>query len=272
MIRSILFGAILILFSSFGFSKDLPEPVKWKEEIKSLIFDEEEKILDGTGVFKLETPYRALDAAMVPINVKFPKNQTDEVFVKSLTLIVDENPAPVVGKFNFTAKSGNASLVTRIRVDKYTYVRAVAEMSDNKKYMVANYVKAAGGCSAPSLADMDAVMARLGKMKVKFIETNSATGSIDKAELVISHPNFSGFQFNQLTRAEIPAHFINNIKISQDGKTILEASPDISLSEDPSIIFHYVNSGGPIEIKFQDSEGQKFSGEFSGSQLVHHNN
>ena len=29
--------------------------------------------------------------------------------------------------------------------------------------MVANYVKAAGGCSAPSLADMDSVMVRFGK-------------------------------------------------------------------------------------------------------------
>ena len=34
-------------------------------------------------------------------------------------------------------------------------------------------LKAAGGCSAPSLADMDAVMARLGKMKMKFIETSA---------------------------------------------------------------------------------------------------
>ena len=38
--------------------------------------------------------------------------------------------------------------------------------------MVANFVKAAGGCSAPSLGDMDAIMARLGKMKMKFIKTN----------------------------------------------------------------------------------------------------
>ena len=50
-----------------------------------------------------------------------------------------------------------------LRVDKYTYVRAILEMNDGKKYMVSNYVKAAGGCSAPSLADMDSVMARLGK-------------------------------------------------------------------------------------------------------------
>ena len=32
---------------------------------------------------------------------------------------------------------------------------------------------------------------------------------------------------------------------------ILEAFPDISLSEDPSIIFHYVNSGGPLMLKLK---------------------
>ena len=68
---------------------------------------------------------------------------------------------------------GNASITTRIRIDKYTYVRAIAEMNTGEKLMVANYVKAAGGCSAPSLADMDAVMARLGKMKMKFLKTSS---------------------------------------------------------------------------------------------------
>ena len=47
--------------------------------------------------------------------------------------------------------------------------------------MVSNFVKAAGGCSAPSLADMDAVMARLGKMKMKFIKTEAEKG-LNKAE------------------------------------------------------------------------------------------
>ena len=48
--------------------------------------------------------------------------------------------------------------------------------------MISNFVKAAGGCSAPSLADMDSVMARLGKMKMKFIETNQASNSVNKAK------------------------------------------------------------------------------------------
>ena len=58
----------------------------------------------------LETPYRALDAAMVPIKVKFLKDQTENDYVKSLTIVVDENPSPVVGKFLFSHKVGNATL------------------------------------------------------------------------------------------------------------------------------------------------------------------
>ena len=260
---------ILFFVSNFNFvsAKDkLPEPITWNQNLKELVFGDDQ-IFDGSHLFSLQTPYRALDAAMVPISINFKVDQKADLFIKSLTLIIDENPSPLVSKFKFSKKAGNASITTRVRVDKYTYVRAIAETNENKKYMVANFVKAAGGCSAPSLADMDAVMARLGKMKMKFIETGMEE-SLNKAEFLISHPNYSGLQFNQLTRAEIPAHFINHIKISQDDEIILEATPDISLSEDPSITFHYLNSGGPIRVEIEDSEGEIFAGTFSTSNIA----
>ena len=199
-----------------------------------------------------------LDAAIVPIKVKFNKIQDKNFYVKHITVVVDENPSPVVGKFSTFLKTGSADISTRVRVDKYTYVRAIAEMSDGKKYMVQNFVKAAGGCSAPSLADMDTVMTRLGKMKMKFLDTG-LKGEVNKAKLVISHPNFSGLQFNQLTRTEIPAHFVDSVSITQDQSKILEVTPDISLSEDPNITFHYMNSGGPLNVIVTDSDGGKFT-------------
>ena len=105
------------------------------------------------------------------LNLK--KKQSNADYIKYVTLVADENPSPVIGKFELSLKSGKPDFSTRIRIDRYTYVRAIAEMNNGEKFMVANYVKAAGGCSAPSLADMDTVMARLGKMKMKFIKTNS---------------------------------------------------------------------------------------------------
>ena len=265
------FLAIFLTFLSAGsFAKDKsPEPITWNNYLKEAVFGEE-VINDGSHMFSLDTPYRALDAAIVPISIDFKKPQSEETFVKSLTLIVDENPSPVVSKFNFTPKIGNASLTTRIRIDKYTYVRAVVEMNNGEKYMNSNFVKAAGGCSAPSLADMDAVMARLGKMKMKFFETGNEN-SLSKAQFLISHPNYSGLQFNQLTRAEIPAHFVNYIKIEQDDDLILEAYPDISLSENPAITFHFQDSGSPLKVSVEDSDGKNYAGDFSLSSVISKN-
>ena len=91
---------------------------------------------------------------------------------------------------------------------------------------------------------------------------------LNVAQFVVSHPNFSGLQFNQLTRAEIPAHFVNYLKVEQDNQIIFEAIPDISLSEDPSFIFNYTNSGGPLNVYVEDSEGQKFKKQFPLSEIL----
>ena len=264
---NLLFAAFFVFINFNAVAKDKsPEPVTWNSYLKEAVFGDD-VINDGTQMFSLDTPYRALDAAIVPISINFNTPQSEKLFVKSLTLIVDENPSPLVSTFNFTPKAGNASLTTRVRIDKYTYVRAVVEMNNGEKYMNSNFVKAAGGCSAPSLADMDTVMARLGKMKMKFFETGNSN-SLSKAQFLISHPNFSGLQFNQLTRAEIPAHFVNYIKIEQDNELILEAYPDISLSEDPAITFHFHDSGSPLKVTVEDSEGKNYAGDFPLSSVI----
>ena len=94
---------------------------------------------------------------------------------------------------------------------------------------------------------------------------------MNKAKLVISHPNFSGLQFNQLTRTEIPAHFVDSVSITQDESKILEVTPDISLSEDPNITFHYTNSGGPLNVIVTDSDGGKFTKSWPVNQLISKN-
>ena len=45
---------------------------------------------------------------------------------------------------------------TRVRVDQYTNVHAVAETADGKLFVSTVFVKAAGGCSAPTGNNADA--------------------------------------------------------------------------------------------------------------------
>ena len=93
---------IICAFSDFVHSKDkAPVPVTWNENLKELLYDND-VISDGSKIMELTSPYRALDAAIVPITISFKIDQDGEEYIRNLTLIVDENPSPLVSKFKFT--------------------------------------------------------------------------------------------------------------------------------------------------------------------------
>ena len=60
--------------------------------------------------WSLVTPYRALDAALVPITVNFTVDQKND-FIKSLTLVVDEKiPLQLLENLLFQPKLGMQAL------------------------------------------------------------------------------------------------------------------------------------------------------------------
>lgn len=164
-------------------------------DLREALFDDR-PIHDGAGVISLEAPYRAYDAAIVPITMAAAFGQSEERYIKSITLVVDENPAPVAAVFQLTPQSGTATISTRIRVNAYTNVRAIAETNDGALYMATKFVKASGGCSAPASKDADEGMARLGRMKLKQ-STPVTLGEPNQVQVLISHPNYSGLQMDQ---------------------------------------------------------------------------
>src|SRR3990172_13406688 len=51
-------------------------------------------VTENTAVVTLEAPYRAEDAALVPLTVRIPAGVAERA--RELTLLIDNNPAPVV--------------------------------------------------------------------------------------------------------------------------------------------------------------------------------
>ena len=145
--------------------QDQPSEETWNS-IKGDIF-KDRPILDGSGLVVLDAPRRAEDAAIVPIGMRVNFSGDDKRTLQSLTLVIDENPAPVAGTFTIGPHSGVTSISTRIRVNSYSYVRLVAELSDGKLYGVKTFVKASGGCSAPAASNADATKSMLGQMKFR---------------------------------------------------------------------------------------------------------
>ena len=224
----------------------------WKNTLQQRYFVGK-TIQESNDVIELETPYRAEDPALVPIKIVSKIKQTADNYIKKITVFVDKNPYPFVGEFEFTHESGKADLAMRIRVNTYSYVRAIAEMNNGKVFMTKKFVKASGGCSAPIGADLDAAMKRLGKMKFK-VAKNLKMGEPALTQLLISHPNITGMQMDQVTRFIKQSHFIENFKVTFNDKPILSAKVDIAISADPNFRFYFIpEKSGVLKAEFTDT-------------------
>jgi sulfur-oxidizing protein SoxY len=216
----------------------------------------ERPIRENSPLVVLTAPSRAEDAALVPIEIRAGLPANDRRTIARITLIVDQNPAPVAASFRFGPGRREAQLSTRLRVDAYSFVRAVAETDDGELHMAARFVKAAGGCSAPALKDQDESLAKLGEMRLRALAP--LAGGLSRAEVMIRHPNYSGLQMNQLTRHYIPAKFVDRVVVTLGGETVFEMEGGITLSEDPVIGFDYKPNGGPLQVRARDSDGREF--------------
>lgn len=226
-------------------------------DIREHLF-QDRTIADGADIISLQAPNRAEDAAIVPVKVIAEIPQTADRFIQTIHLVIDENPAPIAGVFHLGPASGIATIATRVRVNEYTHMRAIAEMNDGTLYMATQFVKASGGCSAPALKDHEVAMSRLGKMRLKPL-TPFAPGEPNELQLMISHPNYSGLQMDQLTRNWVPPHFVESIDVRYGDRTIMTVEGDISLSENPTLRFSFVPEGpGDLQVKAVDTEGEVF--------------
>lgn len=213
------------------------EEKNWQTVLKNQYFADK-TLIETSEIIALEAPYRAEDPALVPISISTKLVQTPERYIKKILVLVDNNPMPFVGEFQFTPDSGKADLAMRIRVNTYSFVRAIAELNNGELYMTKQFVKASGGCSAPIGADMDAALQRLGKMKFKLPE-NLKAGEPRLIQLLISHPNITGMQMDQVTRFIKKAQFIDQLHITFADKPILDAKLDIAISSDPNFRFYF---------------------------------
>jgi len=220
---------------------------------------------DGTGLIALDMPARAEDAAIVPVTVRSTLRPDDGRQVRTVTIIIDQNPAPVVATFELGAKAGVASISTRVRVDSYTNVHAVAELTDSKLYAVKTFVKAAGGCSAPAAKNADEANANVGQLKFRVFAKSDdpADTNLREAQIMIRHPNNSGMQMDQITRLYVPAFFVREVKIWQGDDLVLAMDGGISVSENPNIRFTYVPNGAKtFRVEATDTDGHVYKGEW----------
>src|SRR5271169_5831413 len=268
VIRSMLGRAVssLLLLVLGGAARAEPSEAerasRWSD-LRHAIFGD--RVVEDAGdLVAIDAPARAEDAAIVPVAIQVAEKLAPDI--RGLYLVIDDNPSPLAAHFLFGPLADTKEIATRVRIDDYTYLHAVAETADGRLYATARFIKAAGGCSAPAGKDQALALERLGKMKLSFADRARPDEPL-KVKLLISHPNSSGLQMDPATRNYIPADFMQTLDVTYNGQPIFRLESDIAISEDPSFNFSVrpTDPTGPgvIEAEVLDSSQRHFSQSWS---------
>jgi len=206
---------------------------------------------------QLNVPLRAAYGASVPVKIVSQQPQRPDLYVKRMVLLVDKNPSPVAAVIELTPLVGQADFETRLRVDEYSHVRVIAEMSNGELHMDSRYVKVSGGCSAPPNRDQ---LHNIGKTVLR-LPTGLHLNEPTAAQVQVVHPNDTGFELNHVTVMYIPPHFVRSIQVTYGGEKVFDAELDFSISENPTLRFNFVpRAEGRLQAEVEDTKDGHYVG------------
>ena len=204
---------------------DLQSPANgaW-QSLRSQLYGTRDISEGGDQLMSVEAPGSTPDPTATPVVLRFGAGLQGNV--KQVRVIIDNNPSPLVATMDLAAGLPVEEIDLRVRIDRYTSVRAIAETSSGKLEMRNTWVNASGGCSAPPTATDGGA---LGQIRFR------PSADARSLQFSIRHPNNSGFQIDPRTGDPIPPHFVSHIRLSSGGRTLMEADTGISLSENPTL-------------------------------------
>ena len=88
-------------------------------------------------------------------------------------------------------------------------------------------------------------------------------GDTVDVKVLMNHIMETGLRKDAKTGQLVPAHFINTVLATLNGKTVLEAQWGAAISKNPFLGFKVkgVKAGDKVVINAVDNKGEKFSGE-----------
>lgn len=247
------------------------------EDLRPVVFGDVVPEINAE-IVALDAPYRTMDDPRTDIGARVTAPLGE--FVKTVTLIIDDNPMPVSAVFELAEPQRGFAFSGTMRINGPTMVRVVAETDRGNYYMQESFVKTSGvgACAAPPGTDPIVALETLGTMKFKLIPggSESILASLEQsapennalsfgrmAQVDIDHPSHSGMQMDQITLLFIPARYVETVEVKSDGKPLFKMTGSISFSENPAIRFEVPGDAVGVGVKLTDTEGATFEETFA---------
>ena len=94
----------------------------------------------------ITAPASTPDPSATPVTLHFGRDAVGAI--RKVRVIIDNNPSPVATTMTIADGVPIEEIDLRVRVDRFTSVRAIAETADGRLEMRSTWIKASGGCSA----------------------------------------------------------------------------------------------------------------------------
>jgi sulfur-oxidizing protein SoxY len=208
-----------------------------------------------SAFMSIEAPASTPDPAATPVTLRFGKDALGAV--RRVRVIIDNNPSPIASTIDLAPAARVSEIDLRVRVDRFTSVRAIAETADGRLEMRSTWIKASGGCSAPPGA---AGEGKLGDIRFHASPDGKAV------QVSIRHPNHSGFQIDPRTGDSIPPHYVSHVSLHAGGVPLIDVDSGISISENPTLrIVSDEPLQKPLTLEAVDSKDGHFSATWNGA-------
>jgi sulfur-oxidizing protein SoxY len=251
----LLLAGCITATSALAVGEASPTTGAWEYLRPQFYGDREIGVVDEEFM-SLKAPANTPDPAATPLTLHFGKGAVGKI--RQVRLIIDNNPLPLASTIEIGKDVPVDEIDLRVRIDRFTSARAIAETTDGRLEMRSTWINASGGCSAPPSA---AAGGKLGEIRFR-------PSADDKSlQVSIRHPNHSGFQIDPKTGDPIPPHYVSHIRLSSGGRTLVDVDSGISLSENPTLrIVSDQPFVAPLTLDAVDSKEGHFSATWTGGE------
>jgi sulfur-oxidizing protein SoxY len=204
-------------------------------------------------LMSMAAPGSTPDPGATPVTIRFGASAMGNV--KQVRVIIDHNPSPIAATMQLEAGVPIDEIELRVRIDRETSVRAIAELADGRLEMRSVWVQASGGCSVPSAPGAGVI----GDIRFR------PSADQKSLQMSIRHPNNSGFQIDPVSGDPVPPHYVFHIRVLAGDKTLLDADTGISLSQNPTIrIASSQAIPSPLTLEAVDTKQGTFQATWTG--------
>ena len=209
-----------------------------------------------SGKIEITMPEFSDSGASVPMDTYVPCQMTPEDYPRVVRIYAPRNPRPRVVALYFTPACGEARMSTRVRLDAFQEVVAIAEMSDGETFKAVRRVNVTYGACEDAVANDQFPPGWAPNMRVA-LPDKVARDEVFTVRTIINHPMETGLRHDK-TGLLVPVRIAERFRCLVDGteafgvklEPAVAANPYIAfrlrLSESASLAFEWMDTNGDV--------------------------